>query len=241
MSSPILRLRRRLRQEKGQVLALMAVSAVALLGLVAFVVDIGRLYYAHRAIQASADAAATAGAQALPDPNAAIALARQYSAEPGNKNAQANLGTVTATYTTKCISGMPCNPANTIVVNESSQVSSIFAKIFGFNSWTVTAKATASMSGGTPLPLDVMIVLDRTGSMCQPCSKIDNASGRASRVPRRDDPVERQDRAGRVAAGDAASRSVQHLARAATYDDATLPVRRSSGWRATSGRPTPGR
>lgn len=175
MSSPVLRIRSRLRQEQGQVLALMAVAMVALLGMVAFVVDVGRLYYAHRAIQASADAAATAGAQALPDPNAAIALARQYSAEPGNKNAMANLGNVTATYTTKCISGIPCNPANTIVVNESSQVDSIFAKIFGFGSWTVTAKATAAMSGGTPLPLDIMIVLDRTGSMCQPCSKIDNA------------------------------------------------------------------
>ena len=32
------------------------------------------------------------------------------------------------------------------------------------------------MSGGTPLPLDVMIILDRTGSMCSPCSKIENAT-----------------------------------------------------------------
>jgi hypothetical protein len=47
--------------------------------------------------------------------------------------------------------------------------------VIGINSFDISAKSTASMKGGAALPMDVVIILDRTGSMCQPCSKIDNA------------------------------------------------------------------
>jgi hypothetical protein len=41
---------------------------VVLLGMAAMVLDVGYAYYTHRSLQASADAAALAGAQELPDP-----------------------------------------------------------------------------------------------------------------------------------------------------------------------------
>ena len=53
-------------------LAFFAVALVALVGMTALVVDVGYAYYVKRSLQASADAAATAGALELPDPAAAV-------------------------------------------------------------------------------------------------------------------------------------------------------------------------
>ena len=47
--------------ERGQVFVFLAVMLVVLLGCAALVVDVGRAYLAKRHLQASADAAATAG------------------------------------------------------------------------------------------------------------------------------------------------------------------------------------
>ena len=45
----------------------MVLMMVVLLGFAALVVDVGYAYYAHRSLQSSADAAALAGAQELPN------------------------------------------------------------------------------------------------------------------------------------------------------------------------------
>ena len=58
--------RLRTRSERGQMLAIMAVSIVALCACGAFVMDVGSWFRAHRATQSVADAAALAGAQKLP-------------------------------------------------------------------------------------------------------------------------------------------------------------------------------
>jgi uncharacterized membrane protein len=49
------------------VVVLVVVMLVVLLGFAALVIDVGYAYYAHRQLQASADAAALAGAQELPN------------------------------------------------------------------------------------------------------------------------------------------------------------------------------
>jgi hypothetical protein len=66
------------------VLALVAASAVAMVAVAAFVLDIGSWFRAQRATQAVADAAALAGAQALPeDRDRAVALALRYADSNG--------------------------------------------------------------------------------------------------------------------------------------------------------------
>jgi len=167
----------RVRKESGQVLVWLCVSAVALLAMVGFVIDVGHVFNAHRELQASADAAALAGAQDLPDLSKATATALNFSSSPGMKNTHPDLSSVAATVTPKCFTStkLPCNPANGIVVKESANVPTFFLKVIGINSLSINARSTASMKGGSALPLDVMIVLDRTGSMCSPCSKIANA------------------------------------------------------------------
>jgi Flp pilus assembly protein TadG len=166
--------RRSPRAETGQVLPLVVVGLVAMLGMAAFVVDIARIYHAQRTLQATADAAATAGAQDLPNSGTAINTAKAYSASPGAKNVQPQFTGVSTTASTKCVPNMECNPVNTLVVKEEANINTLFARILGINTVHITAKATAQMNGGTPQPFDVMIVIDRSGSMCQPCSKISN-------------------------------------------------------------------
>jgi Flp pilus assembly protein TadG len=144
---------------------------LVLLGFAALVVDVGYAYYAQRSLQSSADAAALAGAQELPDVNKAKTVALQYSASAGNKNEQTTLNGVTTTVTTKCIVSLGgCAPMNAVVVLEQAPTKTFFAGLLGFDTFNIKAKATAAMRGGMPKPAHVMIVLDRTGSMSTPCT-----------------------------------------------------------------------
>ncbi len=171
------RVARRLRHERGQVLVWIVVSSIGLLAMTGFVIDVGHMFNAHRELQASTDAAALAGAQDLPDPSLATTTAHQFSASPGGKNTYVDLPGVATNVTTKCLTsaGLRCAPVNAIVVEESASVPMFFLRVVGINSVDIKARSTAAMNGGNPLPLDVMIVLDRTGSMCQPCTKMTNA------------------------------------------------------------------
>ena len=66
----------RTRNDSGQATVLTPVFLVVLLGMAALVLDIGSWYRADRATQSTADAAALAGAQALPYDPANAKLAR---------------------------------------------------------------------------------------------------------------------------------------------------------------------
>jgi hypothetical protein len=52
-----------------------------------------------------------------------------------------------------------------VTVRQSTEVQTFFARVVGIDSISVSAKATAC-SPCTTRPLDIMLVLDRTGSMC---------------------------------------------------------------------------
>jgi Putative Flp pilus-assembly TadE/G-like/von Willebrand factor type A domain len=138
-----------------------------LLGMAAMVLDVGYAYYAHRSLQASADAAALAGAQELPDPALAETVARDYSSSTGGKNERDNVRNVTTSVSTKCIQSVPgCDPVNAVTVEERAVVETMFAKVLGRDTFNIRARSTACSPCGVK-PLDVMLVLDRTGSMCQ--------------------------------------------------------------------------
>jgi Flp pilus assembly protein TadG len=158
------------KEEDGQALVLIALTLVVLFGISALVLDVGRAYVVKRHLQASADAAALAGAQELPDPSAATSFAQSYSGNPGAKNADNHLPPVSTTVTTKCLSKTTCNPVNALVVEETTFVPTLFAKVLGINGFTIKARATALMGQGVPKPAHIMIVLDRTNSMNSSCS-----------------------------------------------------------------------
>ena len=157
--------------ESGQVLILAALSMVMLLVMVALVVDIGKAYLVQRQLQAGVDAAALAGAQHLPDPTEATQVANEYGPSTGAKNAVDVGSAVTTTVTMRCVVSAPgcsstLNAYNALNVKATSNVRTVFARILGIDKLTVRASATAC-SPCSAKPLDIMLVLDRTGSMCQ--------------------------------------------------------------------------
>ncbi len=157
----------RLRGERGQVLVLIALMIVPLLAIAGLVIDIGYAYYAQRSLQTQADAAALAGAQNLPDGNSAVAVAKQFGSSSGGKNFRGDIGNVTETITTKCLASVPgCDPVNAVVVDERATTNTLFSRVLGIHSFNIHVRSTACSPCGTQ-PLDIVIVLDRTGSMCQ--------------------------------------------------------------------------
>lgn len=125
----------RLRNEVGQAAVLTVLFMVTLLGAAAMVTDVGSWFREQRDTQSAADAAALAAAQALPDnPSQADVLAAQYLGENGG-------GTPEVTYSTKVFAN------DTVSVKVTRDAPGVFAKLFGIDSITVSAKATARSGG----------------------------------------------------------------------------------------------
>jgi Flp pilus assembly protein TadG len=122
----------RLRSESGQVTVMAAGFMVVLIAMVAFVLDVGSWFRQQRVTQSNVDAAALAGAQALPgDPGKATGFATTFA----NKNA--GVAGATITVKTKWV------PNDTITVNQTRPAEGFFAKVLGISSVNVHAKATA--------------------------------------------------------------------------------------------------
>lgn len=122
----------RLRSEDGQVLALTALFVTVLLGMAALVIDVGAWFRESRRLQAVADAAALAGAQALPgDPAAAIELARAYAAKNNGSVTPGDVSLVDRT---------------TIAVRASAPAPGFFSSVLGIVPFDISAEATAVAS-----------------------------------------------------------------------------------------------
>jgi hypothetical protein len=150
------------KQNCGQAYVLTIVFLLVLLGMAAAVLDVGSWYRADRHLQATVDAAALAGAQALPQSTAnAEALAEQYAAENGG-------GEMKITFSTKAF------PDDTIKVEGTRPAPGFFSKVLGIDS--VTVGATASARAGYPNQVKwvVPIVVDEKHPKLQcdpnPCS-----------------------------------------------------------------------
>jgi Flp pilus assembly protein TadG len=157
------RLLSRLRNDEGQVLILVAVGMVALVGMAAFVVDVGGWFRQQRATQSIVDAAALAGAQALPNnPANAILIAKDYGAKNGvaGELADANI-TITSTY----------GPNDTITVTDSKPASFFFGGIFNAVGFDISRTGSAMVGAPSAVkyvaPIGVNILHpDLTGAAC---------------------------------------------------------------------------
>lgn len=168
-------LRSRLRNsEAGQTLPLVAVFMLIVIAFAGLVIDVGNVYRVQQALQASTDAAAAAGAGQLtlqypPNTAAAINQAKNFSSGTAGRNAITGVPSsgVNVTVGTSCVgsnSNLPCNNANTVTVTQSATVPTYFLRVLGFNNIDVSATAKAC-SPCNSVPLDIMMVVDRTGSM----------------------------------------------------------------------------
>jgi Flp pilus assembly protein TadG len=126
----------RTRNDNGQATVVTVVFLVVLLGMAALVLDIGSWYRADRSTQSTADAAALAGAQALPyDTANASSLALQYANKNGGGVSSGDVTIMSGT-----------GPNDTIKVTVHRAATGVFTKLFGVNSVSVGSKATARAS-----------------------------------------------------------------------------------------------
>ncbi|MDX6506043.1 MAG: hypothetical protein QOG06_687, partial [Gaiellaceae bacterium] len=125
----------RLHRQDGQVTILAAVLMVALIGMAAFVVDVGSWFQTQRATQSTVDASALAGAQALPgNTTDAMTWATSYGAKNGGTGAITSSDvTFSRTYA----------PFDTITVKKAKSAGGFFGSVLGVGIVTVHAHATA--------------------------------------------------------------------------------------------------
>jgi len=126
-----------MRREHGQAAALSVLFLTVLMLSAAAVIDVGSWMREDRDTQRAADAAALAGAQALPeDQGTAQALALEYADENGGGVLAADV-----TFSTTVL------PGDTINVDADRPADSFFAKLVGIDSVEVgsTAKARAGV------------------------------------------------------------------------------------------------
>ena len=137
--------------QSGQALVLTVVFLVSLLGMAALVLDVGSWYRSKRQLQSTADAAALAGAQALPDTaGSASGLANQYATANAPDLASADFSISSNIV-----------PNDRITVHVTRPAPGFFAKVFGINSVQVGATATAQTEGMSQAKYVAPIVVNK--------------------------------------------------------------------------------
>ena len=145
-------MRIKIKSKRGQAMILTLVFMTVILGMAAAVVDVGAWYRTHRQMQNNADAAALAGATALPESTGqASSLAVTYA----NRNGGGVTGS-DITFSSREVAN------DQIQVTARKAVPGVFAKLFGLDSVTVRAHATALAAPpaqpkwAAPFAVDVM-------------------------------------------------------------------------------------
>jgi hypothetical protein len=152
------------RRESGQAVVMVVLLLAVLLGMAAAVLDVGSWFRADRKLQATVDAAALAGAQALPESTGdAMALALDY----GEKNG-GGLEAGDISFSTTVL------PNDTITVEATAPAPGFFSQIFGLASVEVHARAKARAGTVSAVKWVAPIVVDVLHPMLKckpgPCS-----------------------------------------------------------------------
>ncbi len=171
-------MRRFLKNERGQTAVVVVLTGATMIALAAASVDIGHVYYAYQKLVASTNAAALAGAQAMPNTTQASTNVTTYSAQSNGLNANPMLQNVVATPTFLCLNtvsgtlNVACETAsgasggyNALSVTQTATIPLWFGGLIGMRQMNVSATAKAAMRGGQNAPWNIAIILDATPSM----------------------------------------------------------------------------
>ncbi len=121
------------KNESGQAIVLMTLSLVVIMGMAAFVIDVGSWYHTKRRLQGTADAAALAGAQLLPtNSSGAQSQALTYANKNGGNVAGADISVTSTVFQN-----------DTISVKAKKTDAGIFSGILGIASANIDARAKA--------------------------------------------------------------------------------------------------
>src|SRR3989475_5851501 len=154
-------LKDRRRGQTGQALVLFVMGLVAFIGFVALTIDVGLIFEGRRGEQNAADAAALAGASALPG---SAGTAKQLALDWAQRNGFAS-GEVTATTPYQGDTGKI-----EVVINKP--VEAIFGRVLGQTSYAVTARAVTTRKSSSGVNA-AFLVLNPTQ-----CSSFNKSGGR---------------------------------------------------------------
>ena len=162
------------QEERGQVIVLMVLMMVVLLGFAALVIDVGYAYYAHRSLQnprptqQHSPARRSCRTQPGRGCRAPVQLVGRQQEQQGQHQQRHD---DRDDEMRRLVGRLRDRTSiNAVVVMELAPTKTFFAGLLGIPAFTIKAKATAAMRGGTPKPAHVMIVFDRTGSMGTACT-----------------------------------------------------------------------
>lgn len=151
------------KNDCGQTAVLTVVFMTVLIGMAAAVLDVGSWYRADRQLQATVDAAALAGAQALPESTGdADVLAREYAEKNGG-------GIQDVSFSTTVLAN------DTIEITGERPAPGFFSKLFGVDSVQVhaSAKARSGILAGAKWAAPIAVDDDHPLLSCRPapCSE----------------------------------------------------------------------
>ena len=147
---------------RGNMIMMAAILMIPMIGTVGLAVDTARIYAVRAQLQAALDAAALAGGRLyfMPpaDRNASINAFFQENLDETRYGATFSPVTVTDNFTTK-----------TLTLTATAMVPTTIISVINNNPVMVAATSEILRSDST---LELALVMDVTGSMCTPCSKI---------------------------------------------------------------------
>jgi Flp pilus assembly protein TadG len=141
-------------EESGAVMMIVALSLVFLIGMLALTVDLGRMIAVKREMVRAADAAALAAAQECALRHGSVEAKKAAETIATENHAGSNL--VSFTIDPQC-DNPTTTDAKLVTVKFQTTLNMFFAGIFGINSGTVGAEATASWKAAGPIPITVNV------------------------------------------------------------------------------------
>jgi Flp pilus assembly protein TadG len=167
-------MRRFLRGDSGAIAIYFGLSCIVFVGVAGLAVDAARGYLVKARLSEAIDAAALAGGKAL-----------QTANDPQNNKVKSDaLAFFNANFPNGAMGANVVTPVinitnnNTIVtVSSSATIPTTLMKVLGFQQMTMVAAATVARAQSG---LDVVFSFDVSGSMCQPCTKLDALKSNAT-------------------------------------------------------------
>jgi len=160
--------RRFLKNERGQALVAVMITASTMMALAATSIETGHVYYAYQELVASTNASVLAGAEAMPNTTTATTYVTTYSAQSNGMNETPMLTNVTATPTFKCFGtvsstlNVPCVTStgasggyNGLAVTQNATIPLWFGGLVGMSKMNVSYTAEAAMAGGQNSPWNI--------------------------------------------------------------------------------------
>ncbi len=152
-----------LRSQSGQSFPLIALLMVILIAICGIAIDVGYGLLQKRRLQASVDLALLSAARELPDAQAAAASAQEYAERNFHEVSDQS---ITVEVDTSCMNP-GCAADDKITMRATTNTPTFFLPLFGIDDWTVgTGGAACGPCDSSPFAYDVVVVLDRSYSMC---------------------------------------------------------------------------